>query len=51
MLLLAGAIHYYVVRGRLQPEFSGLDIGSDEGWEHIGSIITMICRQTLIERA
>jgi hypothetical protein len=40
ILLLAGAIHYFVVRSRLQADFSGVAIDTDEGWQHLGEVIS-----------
>ncbi|MGI9599338.1 MAG: TetR/AcrR family transcriptional regulator [Acidimicrobiales bacterium] len=47
VLLLAAGIHYFVVRGRLQDDFSGVAIGSDEGWARLNDVIRTICEQTL----
>ncbi len=47
VLVIVGAIHYFVVLGRLQDDFSGIAIGADEGWEVIDSVITTIFERTL----
>lgn len=47
ILLITGAIHYFIVLSRLQGDFSGLDIETDEGWEHISSVIATMCERTL----
>ena len=46
VLLIVSAIHYLVVRGRLQPDFSGLRIDSDGGWEHIDAVIATLFERT-----
>lgn len=48
VLLIVGAIHYFVVLSRLQPDFSGVEVASDEGWDHISETILSICRRTLV---
>jgi AcrR family transcriptional regulator len=47
VLIIVGAIHYFVVLGRLQDDFSGIAIGADEGWEVIGNVIATIFERTL----
>jgi AcrR family transcriptional regulator len=47
ILVIVGAIHYLVVRSRLQPDFSGLELETEQGWAHIESVITTMCRRTL----
>lgn len=47
ILLIVGAIHYFVVLSRLQEDFSGVVVNTDEGWEHINTVISGICRGTL----
>lgn len=47
ILLITGGIHYFIVLSRLQGDFSGLDIETDEGWEYISSVIAAICARTL----
>lgn len=49
VLLITGGIHYFIVLSRLQGDFSGLDIESDEGWQHISSVIAAICERTFTE--
>jgi AcrR family transcriptional regulator len=46
VLVMVGAIHYFVVLGRLQDDFSGIAIGADEGWETIGSVIATVFERT-----
>jgi len=50
ILLVVGAIHYFVVVGRLQGDFSGLEVGTEEGWDHIDELIRTICVRTLQPR-
>lgn len=47
ILLLVGAIHYFVVRSRVQADFSGVAIDTDEGWQHLDEVISTICQRTL----
>jgi AcrR family transcriptional regulator len=47
VLLIVGAIHYFIVLSRLQTDFSGVVVNTDEGWEHINAVITAICKRTL----
>lgn len=47
VLVLVSAIHYFLVRSRLQGDFSGVPIATDEGWEFIDSVILTICTRTL----
>lgn len=47
ILLIVGAIHYFVVVGRLQADFSGLEVGTEEGWDRIDELIRTICVRTL----
>lgn len=47
VLLIVGSIHYFVVRSRLHPDFSGLAIDTDEAWSRIDELIYTICRRTL----
>jgi len=51
ILLIVSTIHYLVVRSRLQPDFSGLAIGTDEGWGHIDTVIATMFDRTLKPRA
>ena len=51
VLVLVGAIHYFVVRSRLQADFSGVPIDTDEGWEHLDQVISTMCQRTLRFRA
>jgi AcrR family transcriptional regulator len=46
VLVMVGAIHYFVVLGRLQDDFSGIAIGADEGWETIDSVIATVFERT-----
>ena len=46
VLLLVGAIHYFVVRSRLHADFSGVAIDTDEGWQHLDEVISSICQRT-----
>ena len=46
VLLIVGAIHYFIVLGRLQTDFSGIEIDTDAGWEHIDQIISTIFERT-----
>ncbi|MEA3511183.1 MAG: TetR/AcrR family transcriptional regulator [Actinomycetota bacterium] len=50
VLLIVGAIHYFVVLSRLQEDFSGVAVRSDDGWVHINAVISEICRGTLTPR-
>ena len=50
ILLIVGAIHYFIVLSRLQVDFSGLVVDTDEGWEHTSAVISGICRGTLTSR-
>lgn len=50
ILLIVGAIHYFIVLSRLQVDFSGVVVDTDEGWEHISAVISGICRGTLTSR-
>jgi len=50
ILLIVGAIHYFVVVGRLQADFSGMEVGSEAGWEQIDELIRTICVRTLQPR-
>jgi AcrR family transcriptional regulator len=47
VLLIVGAIHYFVVLGRLQPQFSGIAIDADAGWEYLDLIISTLLERTL----
>jgi AcrR family transcriptional regulator len=47
VLLVVGAIHYFSVVGRLQPQFSGIEIDSDDGWEYLDQIISTMFERTL----
>jgi AcrR family transcriptional regulator len=51
ILVIVSAIHYLVVRSRLQPDFSGLAIGTDEGWGHIDTVIATMFDRTFKPRA
>jgi len=51
ILLIVSTIHYLVVRSRLQPDFSGLAIGTDEGWGHIDTVIATMFDRTFKPRA
>ena len=46
VLLIVGAIHYLIVLGRLKTDFSGIEIDTDAGWEHIDQIISTIFERT-----
>jgi AcrR family transcriptional regulator len=46
VLVMVGAIHYFVVLGRLEDDFSGIAIGADEGWETIDSVIATVFERT-----
>jgi hypothetical protein len=48
VLLIVGAIHYFVVLGRLQTDFSGIEVGTEEGWDQIDQLISTVLRRTLI---
>jgi AcrR family transcriptional regulator len=50
VLLVVGAIHYFIVLGRLQSDFSGIEVGTDEGWDHIGQLISAVLQGTLTPR-
>jgi len=47
ILLVVGAIHYFVVRSRLQGDFSGVVINTEAGWNHLDEVIHTICERTL----
>ena len=47
VLLIVGAIHYFVVLGRLQGDFSGIEIDADAGWDHLDLIISTVFERTL----
>ena len=47
ILLLVGAIHYFIVRSRLQSDFSGVTIDTDDGWQYIDEVISTMCQRTL----
>ncbi|MCL1602194.1 MAG: TetR/AcrR family transcriptional regulator [Actinomycetia bacterium] len=47
VLLIVGAIHYFVVLGRLQGNFSGIEIDADAGWEYLDVLISTIFERTL----
>jgi len=47
VLLVVAAIHYFVVLGRLQTQFSGIEIDSDAGWEYLDLIISTLFERTL----
>jgi AcrR family transcriptional regulator len=47
VLVLVGAIHYFVVLGRLQTDFSGIEIGTEAGWGHLDTVISTILHRTL----
>ena len=46
ILLLVGAIHYFVVRSRLHADFSGVAIATEEGWQPLDEVISSICQRT-----
>lgn len=50
ILLIVGAIHYFVVLSRLREDFSGVVVNTDEGWAHINTVISGICQRTLVPR-
>jgi len=50
VLLIVGAIHYFVVLSRIQTDFSGVVVDSDEGWEHINTVIATISNRTFLPR-
>lgn len=47
ILVVVGAIHYFVIRSRLQSDFSGVVIDTQAGWEHIDQVIATILERTL----
>lgn len=47
VLLIVGAIHYFIVLSRLQTDFSGIEIDRDSGWDHINQVISTIFERTL----
>ena len=47
ILLIVGAIHYFVVRSRLQADFSGIVINTEAGWKDLDRVILTICQRTL----
>jgi AcrR family transcriptional regulator len=47
VLLIVGAIHYFIVLGRLQTDFSGIEIDTDSGWDQINQVISTIFERTL----
>jgi AcrR family transcriptional regulator len=47
ILVIVGAIHYFIVRSRLQPDFSGVVIDTEAGWQHLDEVISTICERTL----
>jgi AcrR family transcriptional regulator len=47
ILLVVGAIHYFIVLGRLQTDFSGIEIDADVGWEYMDLIIAKILERTM----
>ena len=47
VLLIVAAIHYFIVLSRLQVDFSGVVVTTDEGWEQITAAISTICERTL----
>lgn len=50
ILVIVGAIHYFVVLSRLRTDFSGIVVATDEGWRHIDTVISTICARTLVPR-
>ncbi|MCL1693260.1 MAG: TetR/AcrR family transcriptional regulator [Actinomycetia bacterium] len=50
VLLIVGAIHYFIVLSRLQDDFSGVVVNTDEGWAQISTVISGICQRTLVPR-
>ena len=50
VLLIVGAIHYFVVLSRFRSDFSGIVVDSDEGWEHINTVIAATLSRTLLPR-
>jgi AcrR family transcriptional regulator len=50
ILVIVGAIHYFVVLSRLRTDFSGIVVDTDEGWRHIDTVISAICARTLVPR-
>jgi AcrR family transcriptional regulator len=46
ILLLVGAIHYFVVRSRLHADFSGVAIATEEDWQHLDEVILSVCQRT-----
>jgi hypothetical protein len=48
ILVIVGAIHYFIVRSRLQSDFSGVVIDTDAGWDHLDRVILTMCQRTLI---
>ncbi len=49
ILLIVGAIHYFIVLSRFRSDFSGMRLDTDEGWDHIDEVIRTMCRATLQE--
>jgi AcrR family transcriptional regulator len=47
VLVVVGAIHYFIVLGRLQTDFSGIEIDADVGWEYLDLIIATMLERTL----
>jgi AcrR family transcriptional regulator len=47
VLVVVGAIHYFIVLGRLQTDFSGIEIDADVGWEYLDLIISTMLERTL----
>lgn len=50
ILVIVGAIHYFIVRSRLQSDFSGVVIDTDTGWDHLDRVILTMCERTLISQ-
>jgi len=49
VLFIVAAIHFLVARSRLHDDFSGMEIDTDEGWDHIEGVILTMCRRTFRE--
>jgi AcrR family transcriptional regulator len=47
VLVVVGAIHYFIVLGRLQTDFNGIEIDADVGWEYLDLIISTMLERTL----
>ena len=50
ILRVVAAIHYFVVRSRLQADFSGVVINTEDSWEYLDRVISTICQRTRAAR-